>query len=52
MKRFMAILLAAALSAGILAGCGTNTTSSSSTATGKTTPAKIQQQTERSKTKR
>jgi len=39
MKRFMAILLAAALSAGILAGCGTNTTSSSSTATGETTKA-------------
>jgi len=39
MKRFMAILLTAALSAGILAGCGTNTTSSSTAATGETTKA-------------
>ena len=39
MKRFMAILLAAALSVGILAGCGTNTASSTTTATGETTKA-------------
>jgi multiple sugar transport system substrate-binding protein len=39
MKRFMAILLAAALSAGILAGCATNTTSSGTTTTGETTKA-------------
>ena len=39
MKRFMAILLAAALSVGILAGCGTNTASSTTTTTGETTKA-------------
>ena len=40
MKRFMAILLAAALSAGILAGCTANTASSSSATTaGETTKA-------------
>ena len=39
MKRFMAILLAAALSVGILAGCGTNTASSTTKATGETTKA-------------
>ncbi len=39
MKRFMAILLAAALSASILAGCAANTTPTATTTTGETTKA-------------